>query len=132
MIYIDSNVFIYPILEKTERAEKCKEILKKVVRQEVFAITSTTTWDEITKITKKYLGKEKAVIEGKKFLDFPNLKIISASKEILMKAQEAFEEKKLDPRDAIHYATAISNGAEIIATFDKDFKVIKGIKTIPN
>jgi len=131
MIYIDSNIFLYPILENSGRANKSKEILLKVVKSEIEACTSTLSWDEITKITKKYFGKERAAIEGEKFLNFPNLRMISATKEILTKAQEIFEKENLNPRDSIHYSTALSQKAEKIATFDKDFKKIENIKIIP-
>jgi predicted nucleic acid-binding protein len=48
MPYIDSNVFIYPVIYKTETQPKAKEILLKIEKGELKAYTSTLTWDEVT------------------------------------------------------------------------------------
>jgi len=51
MSYIDSNVFIYPAIYRTEaqqKAKKAKETLLKIENGELMAYKSTLTWDEVT------------------------------------------------------------------------------------
>jgi predicted nucleic acid-binding protein len=77
MKYVDSNIFIYPVVadEKAEsKASSAKGILLKIARGDLEAATSTLTWDELVWSTRKFLGSEVAVYEGEKFLRFPQLK----------------------------------------------------------
>ena len=80
MPYIDSNVFIYPVIYQTEsqqKAKKAKEILLKIENGEISAYTSTLTWDEVVWVVSKLLGRDDGINQGKKLLGFPNLEFIN-------------------------------------------------------
>lgn len=128
--YLDTNVFLYPILYEDEKADICKEILKKVVNKELTAYTSVLCWDEFVYTIRKEKGKEIAEQGGEKFLQFPNLVFLDANKIILFKAQEIIKNYNLKPRDAIHLATALINGINEIISDDPDFDKIKEINRI--
>jgi len=51
---------------------------------------------------------------GRKFLEFPNLKLLNVKRSIVLRAQELMEKYEIKPRDAIHATTALENGIEII------------------
>ena len=88
--YIDSNVFIYPILYAEEvdiRVKSAAEILKGIAKGEFPAFTSTLTWDEVVWAVRKTLGKNESVNEGQKLLGFVNLQFISFDENILSQAQ---------------------------------------------
>ncbi len=74
------------------------------------ACSSTLTWDEVTWVTLKVLGEIDAVEQGRKFLAFPNLTLISITEEVITKAQHLMEKYGLKPRDAIHAAACIETG----------------------
>ena len=57
---------------------------------------------------------------SKKFLAFPNLKLLGVKKGTVFKAQEIMEKYKMKPRDAIHAATALENNIFDIVSYDKD------------
>ncbi|MEM3551721.1 MAG: hypothetical protein QXV01_11600 [Candidatus Bathyarchaeia archaeon] len=79
MLYVDSNVFLYPIVYDSEvivEAKKSKDFLLKIAQGDVEACTATVTWDEIAWVIRKVFGFEFSVEEGKKFLAFPNLKLL--------------------------------------------------------
>jgi predicted nucleic acid-binding protein len=64
-------------------------------------------------------------------LNFPNLEIISADREVALSALQLIKECHLAPRDAIHAATAIAGKADCIVSTDADFAKIKGLKRRP-
>jgi len=133
MRYIDSNVFIYPIIYDAEaepKASKAKEILTKVAAGSLRAATASLSWDEVTWIARELLGVEIAKTQGRKLLRFPNLKFLSVDEKAIREAQRLVERYGLKPRDAIHAGCAIGNGIEDIITDDSDFDTIGEIRRI--
>jgi len=128
--YIDSNIFINSVLYDDEKAERCKEIALRISNREIFAITSVLTWDELVYAIRKNLRREIAIIEGEKFLRFPNLIFIDANKNIISMAQKLIKRYNLKPRDAIHAATAISQGCQEIISEDSDFDRVEELKRV--
>lgn len=50
LLYIDSNIFLYPVIydaEVVEEARRAKDLLLKIALGEVEAYTSIITWDEV-------------------------------------------------------------------------------------
>lgn len=133
MKYIDSNVFIYPVIynENVNGVVKAKEYLLQIAKGKLKACTATLTWDELVWIIRKISNSESAISEGKKFLRFPHLQILDVDHIVLQKAQELIEEYQLKPRDAIHAATALVNDINQIISDDEDFDAIKELKRLP-
>ena len=71
-----------------------------------------------------------AIVEGEKFLEFPNLKILSIDEKIIREVQKIAERYGVKPRDAIHASCAIKNNIKEIISDDPDFDKIKEIKRI--
>src|SRR3989344_5928018 len=121
------------VLKKEDDASKIVEDFfntPKITNKEFIGVTSVLSWDEITFIVKKFLGKGLAEIEGKKFFSLPNFIFVDAKKDIIIKAQKLFEEYNLMPRDAIHAATAIYLNIDEMISEDIDFDKIKELKRI--
>ena len=129
MNYLDSNVFLYPLIypETDKKAKAAKALLLEVASGKG-GFTSSLTWDEVCWICKKHFGRDKSLQEGKKLLEFPSLFILQADEAIITEAQKIAEKYNLDPRDAIHAATALKNGASEFITADKDFLAVKELK----
>lgn len=133
MIYLDANVFIYPVIYDEvieKRALNAKNILIKMAKGNLECATASLTWDEFTWIIRKTLGVKIAIEEGRKFLEFPNLKILSIDEKTIREAQKIVERYRLKPRDAIHIGCAIRNNIREIVTDDPDFDKVKEIKRI--
>ncbi|MEK6934056.1 MAG: type II toxin-antitoxin system VapC family toxin [Nanoarchaeota archaeon] len=128
MIYLDANIFLYPLTSEDEKSEKCKRIISEVVENNNLGCTSMLTWDEVIYTLMKEKGKEEAAIEARKFLTIPNLIFIDVNFRIISFAQSLVENYSLKPRDAIHAATAILNNCKEIASDDPDFDKIKELK----
>ncbi|MEM2550356.1 MAG: type II toxin-antitoxin system VapC family toxin, partial [Nitrososphaerota archaeon] len=81
-------------------------------------------------VVRRVFGLEPSIEQGKRFLTFPNLKFLAVKKSVILRAQELLEKYRVKPRDAIHAATAIENKITNIASYDKDFDIIREIKRI--
>jgi len=134
MPYIDSNVFIYPVLYQTEtqqKAKKAKEILLKIESGELSAYTSTLTWDEVVWVVSRVIGRNDGIAQGRKLLGFPNLNFINADENVLTHAQTLLDKYKLSPRDSIHVASALTKNIKAIISDDADFDQVQEIKRTP-
>jgi hypothetical protein len=129
MAYLDSNVFIYPVIykETIPQAAKARVILAHVEKGLINAYTSTLTWDEFVWVVMKTLGNKDAVEKGKMLLQFPKLKFLSVDENTILKAQKLVEKYELKPRDAIHATGALSKNLTIISD-DPDFDTVKELK----
>ena len=134
MAYIDSNVFIYPVIysaEAQKKAKKSKEILMKIERGELLAYTSTLTWDEVVWVVSRVLGREDGINQGRKLLAFPNLQFVDVDRRILSTAQSLMDRYKLKPRDAIHVASAINKNVKKLISDDEDLDEIEEVERMP-
>ena len=124
-------MFIFAALNAEEYGGKAVALLKKVQQGEVKAITSALTFDETFWEVKKNRGMEKALETAEAMLNFPNLEIISADREVLSSALQIIRNYHLAPRDAIHAATALMEKAESFVSTDSHFDKIKELKRKP-
>ncbi|MCS7138759.1 MAG: type II toxin-antitoxin system VapC family toxin [Crenarchaeota archaeon] len=133
MYYIDSNIFIYPMIydpASVEEAAHARGFLLEIALGKIEAYASPITWDEVAWVVRKILGVDISLKQGRKFLDFPNLKILPVKRTTALKAQDLMEEYELKPRDALHAAIALENKITTIVSYDEDFDKIKVLKRI--
>ena len=130
--YIDSNVFLYPVLyNDLKESESARDILTQIEKKNIKAYTSTLTWDEVSYVIERTLGKTDAIVGGKKFINFPFLRFIPVDEEIIRRSQVIREKYNLKPRDSIHLSCAIERNISEFITDDADFDGIKEITRIP-
>ena len=127
MFYLDANVFIYSTINTQELGEKARAILQNIQQGEETAITSALTYDEVFWAIKKY-SLELAFEACEALLNFPNLEIIPADRELALSALQLIREYHLAPRDALHAATAIAEKADYIVSTDSHFDRLKELK----
>lgn len=129
MNYLDANIFINSILNNDNTGIISRKILSDVANKKIKACTSVLTWDEIVFTFKKYLGHKKAIVQGERFLRFPNLVFIGTNLQIVASANNLMKKYEINPRDAIHAATSLISESDIISS-DTDFDKIKEVKRI--
>lgn len=128
MIYLDSNVFLNAILNRGKAGEKARDLIHKIEKGEIKASTSALTFDEVFWIVKKYRSFNKALEACKALLQIPNLLFIEVNDKTLWLACGMIEKYRLNPRDGIHLACALSREIHTIVSEDKDFDRVKEIK----
>jgi len=128
MIYLDTNIFVYSAINRSEKGKVCIKLLTELIKNNETACTSVLTWDEIVHAIWKKEGKELALEEGRKFFNLPNIILIDATNDIIQNAQELMEKYNLKPRDAIHASTAIISKCTHLASDDTDFDKVKELK----
>ncbi|MHB8360490.1 MAG: type II toxin-antitoxin system VapC family toxin [Thermoplasmataceae archaeon] len=110
--------------------EFSNKILSAIENKEIQAYTSTLTWDEVSYITEKLLGKPDAIEVGRKFINFPFLRFIPFDDEIMRRSQYIREKYNLKPRDSIHLSSAIGRSIKKIITNDEDFDNLEEIERV--
>jgi predicted nucleic acid-binding protein len=127
MLYIDANIFIYAAINTEELGEKAEDLLQKIQSGEEKAKTSALTFDEVFWAIKKHnLKLAFEVCEA--LLNFTNLEIIPADRELALSALQLMKVHNLPPRDALHAATAIAEKVDYIISTDAHFDKIKQLK----
>ncbi len=130
MLYLDANVFVYAAINTEEVGKKARTLLQKIQQGEEQAATSALTFDEVFWSIKKR-KPELASETCQALLNFPNLEIIPADRELVLSALKIINECNLAPRDALHAATAIAAKASCIISTDPHFDKIKELKRRP-
>jgi predicted nucleic acid-binding protein len=128
VLYLDANVFIFASLSTKDYGNKAESLLDKVQRGEEKAKTSALTFDEVFWEVRRNRGLEKALQAGEAMLNYPNLDIIPADREIVLFAIHIIKEFNLAPRDAIHAATALAEKVDCIVSTDRHFEKVKGLQ----
>ena len=128
MKYLDSNIFIIPVLYAGKKAEKAKNILKEMVTGSHQYATSSLTLDEVVWIIMKEKDRKTAIEIGRDILELPNLKILNVSGEDLLMALDLMNKyEHIKPRDAIHISVSVNSGIFTIVSDDEDFNDIDEI-----
>ena len=92
------------------------------------AASSTLSFDEIVWALKRYRGLADAAEAGEAFLGMPNLKLVDVDVDLLTIALEMIRGHGFDPRDSIHAASALTEGAEVIVSTDEHFDRLTEIR----
>jgi len=128
-LYWDTSCFISYVNSKTEkvRHKVCGHILRKAQAGEVVICTSTFTIVEV--IRPKHMPHPAPLsdeivkaLEG--MFQWPFIKKYQVDETIALKAARLSRETNLKPIDAIHAATAIASGCDILQRWDRDFSKI--------
>jgi len=128
MRYLDSNVFLYPVLYKGKKADRARTIMEEMVTGETACATASVTLDEVVWITSHQVSREKGREVGKRMLNLPNLKILDVRAVDLVLAFRMMElHDHLKPRDAIHAAVCLNAGISALVSDDDDFDGVEGI-----
>ena len=128
MIYIDASVFVFAALNTEHVGEEARSLLRDVQTGKLEATSSALTFDELVWAVKRNRTSEDAIASGEAFLNMPRLRLVDVDGTILSRALALMRKYQLDPRDSIHAASALTEGAEVIISTDKHFDRIKEIR----
>lgn len=128
-LYWDTSVFLCLInKDETTRRAICEEILKHAREGRTVICTSMYTIVEVIrpkgiKHPTPLTPAQVAILEG--MFKWPFLKKYQVDETLALKAAQLSRETGLKPADAIHAATAIAAGCDVLHRWDRDFDKVK-------
>ena len=125
--YLDSNVFIYAFINTDDLGVRARELLDAVARRKLQASTSYLTVDEFFWELKRHVGRSKALQYLKSLLQTPHLRFVPVDASVMSATYDFLQKYELDPRDAIHAASAITINADLLISEDGDFDKLEEI-----
>lgn len=129
MNYLDANFFLTAFLYPNENGVNALHLLQSIYAGEQQAITSVLTWDEVVYVVQPLRGRDAALLAGQSIFNSRHISLVACDTLIIQKAVQCMQIYSfLDPRDAIHLATAIHMKCDTIISEDKDFDKVKEIK----
>ena len=96
----------------------------------VVEIFSALAFDEIVWAVKRHRSPEDAETAGEAYLKLPGLEVLSVDADLLPSVLDLMRRYRLDPRDAIHAASALRVRAETIVSSDTHFDRLKEIGAV--
>jgi len=128
VIYLDANVFIIANLDTGSMGDGARSLLKDVQSGRLEAASSALSFDELAWAVKKNRTSEDSLLAGEAFLNMPRLKLVAVNGDLLASSLVIMRKYRLDPRDSIHAASALAEGAGTIVSEDRHFDEVKEIK----
>ncbi|MEM3666809.1 MAG: type II toxin-antitoxin system VapC family toxin [Candidatus Bathyarchaeia archaeon] len=138
MKFIDSNIFLHaylvprrPLTNGEQRIkDEAKEIVKRIEEGEEVAIT-VVHLSEIVNILETGLGIKESLGFLAWIVTSENVKVYSVDKSNYEAALLLAREKEISANDALAYSFTKAHGIGEIYTFDKHFKKLVDIKSLP-
>jgi predicted nucleic acid-binding protein len=116
-VYLDSNVFIYAF-ENYENYPECAEVLRALVADEIDGVTSEIALIEILPKPVHSGRPELGEAYLQTMTDAAGLILVAVSRDIILRAISLRAAAKLNSLDAIHIATALEAGCDMLLTND--------------
>lgn len=120
-MYLDTNIFVEANRRKGPEGNTPRELLERLRDGTLRAATSTLTIDEVVWVLMRLGDRSQAIQQGERILNLPNLHILDVRPLDVSRALRIMQKHGLDPRDAIHAATALNADIRQIASDDTDF-----------
>ena len=125
----DTNCFLALFNREQDRVDICNAVVEAAKKGEIKLYTSFLTICECAKIRDEYASEAETIITG--FFKHRYIIPVAIDDKVSRITRSLVREHKLDVKDAIHLATAISIKADVLQTWDGD-DLLKLNGKIPN
>lgn len=132
LLYLDANVFVYPVLHTGPKSDAAAALLARVEAGKEPAATCALTLDEVVWVVAKEAGRDVSLRHARLILDLPHLRILPVREADIRLALDLMgPRRKLSPRDAVHAAAAIGAGIYTVVSDDADFDTVDELSRRP-
>ncbi len=129
-IYLDANIWIYALEDFPDYSEPITDLFTAADEGSLTLVTSELTLAEILVKPIRTIDTAKQRTYTETITSTNSLTAVPASRSILIQAAEIRASTKLKLPDAIHAATALSNGCTTFLTNDKQFRTVLSLHTL--
>ena len=131
LIYWDSDPFLAHFQEEVGKVELCAGTIERAEGGEVLIVTSALTIAEVLwKKKAPKIEQEKADIL-RRFFRRSHIRVYNIARAIAEMAQDVVWNHGIQPKDALHVATALQMKVPVLETFDGDLLKKSGMVGIP-
>jgi predicted nucleic acid-binding protein len=116
--YWDSDCFIAWLGNEAGKVDDCRGVIKAAERGELTIVTSSLTIAEVVKLKRHSPVPRSDAETVRKFFRQPYIVIRELDRFLAESAQEMVWDYGVNPKDAVHVATALRAGVEQLDTFD--------------
>ena|ERR1039458_10078918 len=117
--YWDSDAFLGYLSGEPDKAPACESVLKAADAGRIIVVTSALTLAEVLYVKgHKAMPKDKREMVSQ-FFKQPYIAVQNVTRRIAEMARELYWEHEIDPKDAIHLATALTYRLPLLNTFDR-------------
>lgn len=127
MIYIDSNVLVYAVVDFGAKGKAAREVMRLIDDGALEAMTSALTMDELMWVFLKS-GRKDSMRRAVAGFYESLLRVVPVSSQAPLGACALVEECGLGPRDALHAAVMKENRVTEILSEDRHFDRVKWLK----
>jgi uncharacterized protein len=128
-VYIDTNVFVYAVGEKSRYRDPCRELLHAVVGRRVNGETSAYAIQEVAH-QRRRRGDGNASARARDVAAMCAV-VHPTDREVVVGALDLIDDlHELSVADAIHAATALAHRVPTLVSADSDFDGIPGIERV--
>jgi predicted nucleic acid-binding protein len=130
-LFIDTNVFVRHLAQDhAEYSPKATAFFARIERGELKAQTAETAiFEAVFTLERRYRAAKSVIREGLlSLIELPG--IVVSGKQRLRRVFELYAEHNMSFGDAYHVALMEQLGIEEIATFDRDFDRVPGIRRV--
>jgi len=118
-IYWDSDPFLGWLQNEAGKVDLCSGTIKRAQDGEVLIVTSALTIAEVLwRRNAPKLAEDKLSLL-RKFFRRSHIRVVNVSRVIAEEAQDVVMNYNVRPKDAVHVASAIHHGINILETFDE-------------
>jgi predicted nucleic acid-binding protein len=118
--YWDANVFLGWFLNEPDKADKCLGVIKGAEEGDIKIVTSAITLVEVIKLKGQTKLKSKSEETIRKFFEQEFISVRVVDRPVAERARDLIWKHNIDPKDAIHVATALKLKISTMDTFDGD------------
>jgi len=128
--YWDSDAFLGYLKAEEDKADSCQAVLDAGMRQELEIVTSALTLAEVLHVKGGSRLSPELREQIAEIFEQPFIHVINVTRRIAEIARDVYWDHGIEPKDAIHIATALFEQIPLFETFDKGLLKKDGIIAI--
>jgi hypothetical protein len=131
VLFLDANILMYAVGKEHPYREPCRAILRQIALDELIVVTNVEVLQELLH---RYRSLRKPELASALYAATKDLceEVFAVTGSDLDRAHEILRASPSDlsVRDAVHAATALRRGIEVILSTDQHFETVEGITRV--